>query len=193
MGNCAIAHSPNRIRQPSTVNRHWPPGKVISTARIEVAISARPRATRARQGILPNLSEEGTFPGAPGNEVSYTQSDIDAGLKIVRGGERGPIDLDRDERVVSARQLARVHEYVRVRFPKLREPIVASRVCQADGSPDLHFVLDRHPGFDNVWIAGGGSGHGFKHGPVVGEYMAERVSGREAPAELQRVFGLARL
>ena len=168
-------------------------GNVITTARIEVAYIGSPSGDSSyRQGILPNLSEEGTFPGAPASEVSYTQSDIDAGLKIVRGGERGPIDLDRDERIVSARQISRIHEYVRVRFPKLKEPIVASRVCQSDASPDLHFVLDRHPAFDNVWIAGGGSGHGFKHGPVVGEYMAERVSGRPAPPELQRFFGLAR-
>jgi len=168
-------------------------GKVITTARIEVAYIGSPTGDSSyRQGILPNLSEEGTFPGAPLNEVSYTQSDIDAGLKIVRGGERGPIDLDHDERIVSARQISRIHEYVRVRFPKLKEPIVASRVCQSDASPDLHFVLDRHPAFDNVWIAGGGSGHGFKHGPVVGDYMAERVSGRPAPPELERFFGLAR-
>lgn len=167
-------------------------GKLISTARIEVAyVGSPPGDTSYRQGILPNLSEEGTFPGAPASEVSYTQSDVDAGLKIVRGGERGPIDLDGDERIVSARQIARVHEYVRVRFPKLKQPIVASRVCQADGSPNLHFVLDRHPAYDNAWIAGGGSGHGFKHGPVVGEYMAERLAGTPAPQELQQFFGLA--
>jgi len=166
-------------------------GKVITTARIEIAYIGSPAGDASyRQGVLPNLSEEDTFPGAPG-EVSYTQSDIDAGLKIARGGERLPIDLDRDERVVSARHIKRVHDYVRVRFPKLKEPIVASRVCQSDSSPDSHFVLDRHPGFDNVWIAGGGSGHGFKHGPVVGEYMADRVMGRPAAPELARFFGLA--
>jgi glycine/D-amino acid oxidase-like deaminating enzyme len=37
------------------------------------------------------------------------------------------------------------------------------------------FLIDRHPDFDNVWLVGGGSGHGFKHGPAVGEYVAERV------------------
>lgn len=166
-------------------------GKVITTARIEIAYIGSPAGdSRYRQGILPNLSEEGTFPGAPG-EVSYTQSDIDAGLKIARGGERLPMDLDRDERIVSARQISRIHEYVRVRFPTLKEPIVASRVCQSDASPNSHFVLDRHPGHDNVWIAGGGSGHGFKHGPVVGEYMADRVTGRPAVPELERFFSLA--
>jgi sarcosine oxidase len=166
-------------------------GKVITTSRIEIAYIGSPAGDHSyRQGVLPNLSEEDTFPGAPG-EVSYTQSDIDAGLKIARGGERLPMDLDRDERIVSARQIRRIHEYVRVRFPRLKEPIVASRVCQSDASPDSHFVLDRHPGLDNVWIAGGGSGHGFKHGPVVGEYMADRVTGRPTPPELERVFSLA--
>lgn len=167
-------------------------GKVITTARIEIAYIGSPAGDSSyRQGVLPNLSEEGTFPGAPG-EVSYTQSDIDAGLKIARGGPRLPIDLDRDERIVSARQISRIHEYVRVRFPKLKEPIVASRVCQSDASPDGHFVLDRHPGHDNVWIAGGGSGHGFKHGPVVGEYMADRVTGRPPVPELEAFFSLGR-
>lgn len=167
-------------------------GKVITTARIEIAYIGSPAGdSRYRQGVLPNLSEEGTFPGAPAAEVSYTQSDIDAGLKIARGGPRLPIDLDRDERIVSAWQIHRIHEYVRVRFPGLREPIVASRVCQSDAAPDGHFVLDRHPGYDNVWIAGGGSGHGFKHGPMVGEYMADRVTGQPAAPELERLFSLA--
>lgn len=167
-------------------------GKVITTARIEIAYIGSPAGDSSyRQGILPNLSEEGTFPGAPASEVSYTQSDIDAGLKIARGGPRMPMDLDRDERIVSAWQINRIHEYVRVRFPRLKEPIVASRVCQSDASPDSHFVLDRHPGHDNVWIAGGGSGHGFKHGPVVGEYMADRVTGRPAVPDLEKFFSLA--
>ena len=167
-------------------------GQVISTARIEVAYIGSPSGDSSyRQGILPNLSEEGRSRARRPVRCRTTQSDINAGLKIVRGGERGPIDLDRDERIVSARQIARIHEYMRVRFPKLKEPIVASRVCQADASPNLHFVLDRHPNYDNTWIAGGGSGHGFKHGPVVGEYMAERVSGTPAPQELHQFFGLA--
>ncbi len=165
-------------------------GKVIFTARIEIAYIGSPAGDPSyRQGVLPNLSEEGTFPGAPG-EVSYTQSDIDAGLKIARGGVRPPMDPDRDERVVSARQIDRIHEYVRVRFPKLKEPIVLTRVCQSDAAPGGHFILDRHPRHDNVWIAGGGSGHGFKHGPVVGEYMADRVAGRPAVPELERFFTL---
>jgi glycine/D-amino acid oxidase-like deaminating enzyme len=57
-------------------------------------------------------------------------------------------------------------------------------------SVDEHFIIDRHPDFDNVWIAGGGSGHGYKHGPVVGEYIANRVTGRATEPELEAVFKL---
>jgi glycine/D-amino acid oxidase-like deaminating enzyme len=54
-------------------------------------------------------------------------------------------------------------------------PLIETRVCQYEQTPDSHFILDRHPRTDNVWILGGGSGHGFKHGPAVGEMMAELV------------------
>ena len=48
-------------------------------------------------------------------------------------------------------------------------------MCQYENTSNGDFVIDRHPGFDNVWLCGGGSGHGFKHGPAVGEFTAERV------------------
>ena len=57
-------------------------------------------------------------------------------------------------------------------------------------SVDEHFIIDRHPEFDNVWIAGGGSGHGYKHGPVVGEYVANRVTGRATEPGLEAMFAL---
>ena len=49
-------------------------------------------------------------------------------------------------------------------------------------------IVQKHPQWDNVWIAGGGSGHGFKHGPVVGEYVARRVAGQDAEPELEALF-----
>ena len=76
------------------------------------------------------------------------------------------------------------------RFPLLKDaPLVESRVCQYENTPDHHFVLDRHPGASNVWIAGGGSGHGFKMGPAVGERVADLVLGKRA---VEPFFGLAR-
>jgi glycine/D-amino acid oxidase-like deaminating enzyme len=69
-----------------------------------------------------------------------------------------------------------------MRFPALKDaPLVESRVCQYENSPDQNFIIDRHPAAENVWIVGGGSGHGFKHGPALGEYVATLVLGKEKP------------
>ena len=62
-----------------------------------------------------------------------------------------------------------------MRFPDLADaPVVETRVCQYESTPDSQFIIDRHPDFDNVWLVGGGSGHGFKHGPVIGRYVVGR-------------------
>jgi len=66
---------------------------------------------------------------------------------------------------------------------------VETRVCHYAASPDGTFLIDRHPKADNVWIAGGGSGHGFKHGPAMGERVAQTVLG-EKPVD--PVFSLSR-
>jgi sarcosine oxidase len=55
-------------------------------------------------------------------------------------------------------------------------------VCQYENTWNGDFLVDRHPDFDNVWIAGGGSGHGFKHGPALGEYLTQRIL-HDAPGE----------
>jgi len=54
-------------------------------------------------------------------------------------------------------------------------PVVGTRVCQYENTSTGDFLIDRHPHYDNVWIVGGGSGHGFKHGPAVGEHAAKMV------------------
>lgn len=60
-------------------------------------------------------------------------------------------------------------------------PLLESRVCQYENSTDRNFILDHHPEAENVWIVGGGSGHGFKHGPVMGEMVSEAVLGLKPP------------
>ncbi|MEO8272487.1 MAG: FAD-dependent oxidoreductase [Chloroflexota bacterium] len=67
---------------------------------------------------------------------------------------------------------------LRRRFPAVAEqPVVKTWTCFYEVTPDAHFVIDRHPDLANTWIAGGGTGHAFKHGPVIGEYLAALVSG----------------
>jgi sarcosine oxidase len=116
------------------------------------------------------------FYGIPGSDRR--------GFKIA-DDTRGPkFDPTSGERVVSQETLQRIREYVGFRFPALKDaPLVETRVCQYEQTPDSHFVIDRHPMAANVWIVGGGSGHGFKHGPALGEMVAELIlKDREADA-----------
>ena len=68
-------------------------------------------------------------------------------------------------------------------------PLLLARVCQYENSVDRNFIVDRHPEAENVWIVGGGSGHGFKQGPAMGERVAANVLG-DAPVE--PAFAIAR-
>jgi glycine/D-amino acid oxidase-like deaminating enzyme len=84
-----------------------------------------------------------------------------------------PFDPDTGEREVTDETLAAVRAHLAQRFPALQEaPLVEARVCQYENTSNGDFLIDRHPDFDNVWLVGGGSGHGFKHGPALGEYAA---------------------
>jgi len=107
----------------------------------------------------------------------YGMPDLESrGFKIAfdRHGER--IDPDTQTRVVSAESIERVRAYVAKRFPALANaPIVETRVCQYENTSNGDFLMDRHPEINNVWFAGGGSGHGFKHGPAFGEYAAQQI------------------
>jgi sarcosine oxidase len=134
---------------------------------------------------FPNYSEDDSL-------GYYGFPDIDQrGFKVCPVGERTVFDPDTDERVVSAYQVKRARDYLALRFPALKDqPVIESRVCQLEMSVDEHFVIQKHPAFDNVWIAGAGSGHGYKHGPVVGEYVADRVLGQDRQPELEAVFRL---
>ena len=91
----------------------------------------------------------------------------------------GPVfDPSRGDRLVDPESTRLTRAYVESRFPDLvGQPIVETRVCQYETTPDTNFVIDRHPDYDNVWLVGGGSGHGFKHGPVIGQYVVERIDG----------------
>jgi glycine/D-amino acid oxidase-like deaminating enzyme len=59
-------------------------------------------------------------------------------------------------------------------------PLIEGRVCQYENTSNADFLVDRHPHFDNLWLVGGGSGHGFKHGPALGEYVTKLLTGRGA-------------
>jgi sarcosine oxidase len=123
----------------------------------------------------------------------YGFGSLERGLKYSPEADgRVRMDPDSAERLATDYLLKKGRDYIGARFPAMRDaPILETRVCQVDNTANSHFILDRHPDYDNVWLAFGGGGHGFKHGPMVGDYMADRVLGRPADPALEAVFGLA--
>jgi len=98
------------------------------------------------------------------------------GFKLAFDRHGPHIDPDTLERRVTAEGLAEAYRYLAERFPALRDaPLTESRVCQYENTSSGDFLIDRHPDFANVWLVGGGSGHGFKHGPAVGEYVCRQI------------------
>lgn len=124
------------------------------------------------------------------NDFVYSIPNVDGrGFKIAIDAHGPEFDPDRGERVVTTSGLNAVREYLAQRVPRLANaPVTESRVCQYENTSNGDFLIDRHPGFENVWLVGGGSGHGFKHGPAVGEYAAEMITGSGTP---QPRFSLA--
>jgi monomeric sarcosine oxidase len=109
----------------------------------------------------------------------YGFPDIESrGVKVGFDRHGEPFDPDTGDRRISAQGLSEIRDFLAERFPDLRDaPLAESRVCQYENSSNGDFLLDRHPEFEHVWLAGGGSGHGFKHGPAVGEYLCGRICG----------------
>jgi monomeric sarcosine oxidase len=118
------------------------------------------------------------------NDEVYGMPDIESrGLKMARDAHGERVDPDTQSRIVSGEGAEWARDYVARRFPALKNaPIVETRVCQYENTSNGDFLIDRHPEMPNVWLAGGGSGHGFKHGPALGEYLAARICG-EGKAE----------
>jgi sarcosine oxidase len=152
-------------------------GERVRATRQEVFFFGTPPGdARFTEEALPVWADHGArfMYGIPGNEWR--------GFKVA-DDTRGPsFDPTLGERVPSPEALQVAREYLAFRFPGLRgAPLVEARVCQYENSPDEHFIVDRHPAAENVWLVGGGSGHGFKHGPAVGELVAGLVLGGGTP------------
>ena len=102
------------------------------------------------------------------------------GLKVGIDRHGAEIDPDSDQRIVDDGSVRSAREWLARRFPALADaPVVESRVCQYENTATGDFLIDRHPDHANVIVAGGGSGHGFKHGPAVGEHIARLVDGAQ--------------
>ncbi|MDQ4025829.1 MAG: FAD-binding oxidoreductase, partial [Actinomycetota bacterium] len=134
-----------------------------------------------------------TFPNLP----SYNFAGItgwpallpdNRGFRVRTGGAPHG-DPDTSQRWIDPRNFDRPRAFLIERFPLLANaPLLETRACHYELTVNRNFIIDRHPELTNVWIAGGGAAEGFKFGPVVGEYVADRVLGRATDPELAKHF-----
>lgn len=161
-------------------------GDAITPTRQEVFYFGAPRgSTRYQPPQLPIWIDFG-------ERILYGVPDVHGrGFKVADDTRGETVDPTTMERKASEEGLARARRLLGERFPQLaKAPLLSAEVCQYENSPDGNLIVDRHPSLENVWIAGGGSGHGFKLGPAVGELVAARIlAGKEVPA----MFRLDRL
>ena len=164
---------------PHTVGLHF------SSTRQEVFFFGTPAGdSRYNEDNTPVWADHGDhfMYGIPGNQGR--------GFKVA-DDTRGPeFDPTSGQRLVSTAGLADARRYLSYRFPGMKDaPLLETRVCQYENTTDHNFIVDRHPADANVWIVGGGSGHGFKHGPALGEMVAKLIL-KDEPAD--PVYRLAR-
>jgi len=153
-------------------------GPRILPTRQEVFYFASPAGDRR---FLP-----GAMPGWAdfnGGDIFYGFPDIETrGVKFAHDQHGPEVDPDTQSRQPTEATLAEIVAFRDRRFPALRgAPLIASEVCQYENSSNGDFLIDLHPQWSNVVLLGGGSGHGFKHGPEVGRYAAMRLLGSGQP------------
>ncbi len=126
-----------------------------------------------------------------GKEIFYgIPATSERDFKIANDTRKENFDPDQDDRRPTLSEVETARKFIQYRFPKMgHAPLIESRVCQYTNSPDGHFIIDQHPDFDKVIIAGAGCGHGFKMGPAIGEYLAELALGKQT---VNPFFALAR-
>lgn len=126
------------------------------------------------------------------DRITYTTADIGGGYKIAARTGDVPMDPDNDERMPTHHLIPAIERYVALRLPGLvGRPIIQSYVCQTEHTANGHFIIDNHPDFQNLMIAGGGSGHAFKMGPFLGTYLADRIDGAPQDPEEKKIFSLS--
>ena len=157
----------------------------ISPTRQEVFFLGPPAGSDAFRPPSMPVWLHHTHPALP-----YSLPDVEnRGFKIAFDRHGAAFDPDAGSRVVGESSIAELRAYIKDHLPALSEaPVLETRVCQYENTSNGDFLIDRHPQLEDVWLVGGGSGHGFKHGPALGEYVTAQVLGK-APAESR--FSLA--
>lgn len=147
-------------------------GNVITCSRQEVYYFGTPAGDSKQYDDMPvwvDADGEDYYYGIPGN--------ASRGFKIGVDRRGRPFDPTLDERLPDPGVLDHARRFIGHRFPGLKHaPLIESRVCPYENSPDGNFIFQQHPEAQNVFFIGGGSGHGFKHGPAWGELVANTLA-----------------
>lgn len=156
-------------------------GGLLRPSKQDVIFVAPPRGDRRFAApLLPcwaDRTSEEKFYGIPDVQ--------NRGFKIASDLRGRTFDPNTTDRFIDPQSWTKAREFLRFRFPALADaPLTEMRVCQYENTPDLALLVDRHPVAKNVFLVGGGSGHGYKHGPAVGEYVADIMlrAGKIEPA-----------
>jgi sarcosine oxidase len=152
-------------------------GRIVAT-RQEIFFFAPPAGDRRFQvGAMPSWADFN------GGDIYYGFPDLEGrGVKFAHDAHGVEVDPDTQSRVYTEAALADVRGFIDKRFALLRNaPLTEFRVCQYENSSNGDFLIDFHPQMPNVLLVGGGSGHGFKHGPEVGRHAAGRLLGTIPP------------
>ena len=160
-------------------------GSRILPTRQEVFYFAPPAGDRRFQpGAMPGWADFN------GGDIFYGLPDLEGrGVKFAHDEHGVEVDPDTQDRRPTEAALAEIIAFRDRRFPALRNAqLIGAEVCQYENSSNGDFLIDFHPRLKNVLLVGGGSGHGFKHGPEVGRYAAARLTGS---AQIEPRFSLA--
>jgi glycine/D-amino acid oxidase-like deaminating enzyme len=148
-------------------------GNVITCTKQEVYYFGVPKENAEHFEKLPvwvDVDGKDFYYGIPGNNYR--------GFKIGVDKRGEPFHPTSGDHVANPNVLADARKFIAHRFPGLKNaPVLENRVCPYENSPDGNFLFNHHPEMNNLFFLGGGSGHGFKHGPALGELVASCFSG----------------
>ena len=147
-------------------------GSVITCTKQEAYYFGTPRKESLQYDSMPvwvDVDGKDFYYGIPGN--------ANRGFKIGVDRRGEPFDPTDGDHILNPDVLAHARNFISHRFPGLKgAPLVESRVCPYENSPDGNFIFEKHPEADNIIFLGGGSGHGFKHGPALGEWVVKQLT-----------------
>ena len=137
------------------------------------------RGFRVRGAIAP--------PPQPGLAPAAQQAASNAAMNATI--DMAQQDPDTSGRWMSQERVDGSRRFVQARFPILASaPLLETRSCHYESSINRDFIIDHIPEMTNAWIAGVGQAEGFKFGPVVGEYIVQRVLGHDGDPKLAAAF-----